>query len=316
MNNFLKDLKSFVRYKKKVVCIFYRRSHMRLGSYQLRCKQLQDYVNQNSQRIHVFKFHVSTIYNPIFVKLIVRLLSNFSSTMVVHKDAYHVFDDHLLEYCKKYFQYVCIDPIDANISQVNMKSYDAVICSSQKQYSFISTKLKMPAIINIHLPNIIFNDVNSDNLIKNKVIYFGEKHNFYLPDPLKKLVEIYDYKGELGPREYKLLTTAMFHYAVRPDYQNVSNDVITPPTKILTAAYCERPIIISKRSTDALDLLGAEYPFFIENLISNEACDEILNDKNHYRVAIKKMLEIKRTHTFQRQMENYEHLALQSRASL
>ncbi|NKX44726.1 hypothetical protein [Roseicyclus persicicus] len=162
------------------------------------------------------------------------------------------------------------DPIDRPISATPRAHVDLHIASSQAQAKALTALLRAwgrtsaKVGLVLHQPDLRLSAATPPPRDRLRAAYFGNPDNAHLPGDLADRVAVHDVGFSDGmARNLQLFGTANFHFAVRPEAQARSDDVIKPLTKAVTAAVCGAPILINRHSHDAEDLLGHDYPYLV-----------------------------------------------------
>ncbi|MDK3075685.1 hypothetical protein QO034_21695 [Sedimentitalea sp. JM2-8] len=101
-------------------------------------------------------------------------------------------------------------------------------------------------------------------------VYFGALENTIATDAIRERVTFLkaDQANEVAPL-FRQLAKFNLHYCIRRPA--ISTEVIAKPfTKGFVASHIGVPVLISKNVDDALDLLGNDYPFVVEDTAERE----------------------------------------------
>ena len=172
------------------------------------------------------------------------------------------------EILKRRAQGVLFDYVDSNMAKVPMRDADIHLCASQAQYDYMTRKQRRvsPASVAL-LPH------GYDCRVKRcapatgavQAIYWGALKNTHIPPAIAR--EIFVIDGEVAPSAKILdeLSQYRVHYGVRIASSGAGKKIIFKPlTKAANAAACGANIIINRDAHDAVDLLGADYPYLVD----------------------------------------------------
>ena len=257
--------------KKPTPVIFlYRHSLKRHGSTQMRCLQMNEIMKRyGSERfsykalpvpklpiLGMYEIWVRTLPREaifIFVKDVIDRLS-VSALSLIHKRSIAIMHD----------------PVDREISKTPKNFVDIHIASSITQKRYIDEILRVNGSrskveILLHQADLRLPPTMDSPQKSLKSIYFGEMQNCLMMPELERFIEVVAVKSNVDfLNKMDRLPNANFHYAVRPPEQATSHEVIKPLTKASVAAKYHSPIMINRAAHDAEELLGVDYPYFVD----------------------------------------------------
>ena len=236
---------------KKDIAIIYSRGTSQIGSIQMRLVQSTGhakYVNP-SLNIKGFCLQSDEIYkisnsNVILTKFAVEDISNFD----------------LLQLSKS--NTVFADIVDSKVNIIKLRRIDKVIASSNLQYNFFKDQNLKNVNLIYHTSDFRLKDTEAQQVFFS-IAYFGSMSRIpkdFLGIPDLSVIKVplsYD-AFRKKPIYVKKLTEHSSHITVGP---TVDKLVFKPFTKGLIASSIGATTLISKDDTEALSLLGQDYPY-------------------------------------------------------
>jgi len=173
---------------------------------------------------------------------------------------------------------VAMDHIDRGLDRMPEAGIDLHIASSIAQQRDIEARLESLGQesgrcgLLLHQADIRLADGVKIPTDRFAPAYFGHPANAAFADRLRDRVTIVD-AGESADMDKNIaaFATANFHYAVRPPEQTVYPHVFKPLTKAVTAAACGAPVMVNRTAPDAEALLGADYPYLLDDVTAEGA---------------------------------------------
>jgi hypothetical protein len=256
------------------VFFVYRRSSVRFGSTQMRCFQLCEILKRHGSGR--FAFDTMMIRN-LSVEPARQLWARtrpYGAIYIFVKDAIERLSAAALERLHVRAAAIVHDPIDRKLSLTPRRHVDLHIAASFAQQEalvrqFAATGDAQARVgLLLHQPDLRLHDFG-EALPRDRLrpAYFGDPANAFLPPRLAPRIPVVDVGMTRSMGDHiARFATANLHYAVRPQEQVTSNDVIKPLTKAVTAARCGVPVMVNRTAPDAEALLGADYPYLIDEI--------------------------------------------------
>ena len=252
------------------VFFVYKRSSRYLGSTMMRGFQLCEILKQHgSGRFEYAMKPIPTMRFGAMRSLWARRQPP-GSVFVFVKDAIDRLDEGALGILHARAAAVLHDPIDRSIEDTPLRHVDLHLATSCVQHEALTLHLAGAGATSgllLHQPDTRlfgFLDLPSDKL---HPAYFGNPINAFLPGPVVERVPLVDVGMTEGmDASWRSFATANFHYGVRPAEQVGHQTVFKPLTKATTAAVCGAPIMVNRTAHDAEALLGADYPYFVDQI--------------------------------------------------
>lgn len=168
---------------------------------------------------------------------------------------------------------ICADYVDGDVEQILRREADVHIASSLKQARQIAdlqsaqcSKAKSSGAVFtlLHAADTrlfgVSTRVPKDRL---RMAYVGERSNCWIGDDLAKWIDVIP-AGNRVEFESSLARLENYnaHYCVRP---TLAQPYVTKPfTKGMIAAACGAVPLLTRSTPDAEELLGSNYPYFVE----------------------------------------------------
>ena len=162
---------------------------------------------------------------------------------------------------------VLFDYLDADLESVSMRGAGIHVCASKAQYQYMERTQRpsnsgsvafLPDGYDCRLPRC------APTTGPVRTAYWGASKNTYIPEAINN--KIYSIDGTAEPTTDTLnrLSKYRLHYCVRKPCVDIGKTIFKPLTKAANAAACGANIIINRDAYDAVDLLGTDYPYFVD----------------------------------------------------
>lgn len=250
------------------VHFIHTRSSARLGSTQMRCFQLCEIMQRHGSG----RFTYHTMRVPNFG--IAGLDHAWAATrpkgavFIFVKDAIDRLSPAARALLHRRAAAIVHDPIDRQLRKTPLSDVDLHLASSVSQHHALEARLAGRARTGLllHQPDLRLPDAPDLPTDRLRPAYFGDPANMFLTAEIAEQVAIIDVglAADMASR-LPLFAQANLHYAVRPEDQILDQDVIKPLTKAVIAARCGAPVMVNRSAPDAVDLLGADYPYLIDS---------------------------------------------------
>lgn len=180
---------------------------------------------------------------------------------------------------------VVFDYVDADMATVPMHGADIHLCASYAQYHYMTREQRHVS------PNSVALLLHGyDNRLQScaptsgaaHAVYWGALENTRIPPALADNILLISGATEPSADIMRTLSWYRLHYGVRVPSMDVRQTIFKPLTKAANAAACGANIIINRDAHDAVDLLGADYPY----LIDADDDDNIVKTFEHARKGV------------------------------
>lgn len=240
------------------------------------------------------------------------------AVVIFLKGAEHSFDDDGLFELRDAVRGLCIDHVDGTmrgrapaIADVQIAASIAGFRTLRRLTEGYGATQKFDGVARLlthHAdPRIVRRSGFSDQRLH--IGYFGAPNNTKIPKALEDAVHAPPLRPGGGFSDIlHAVRRSNMHYAVRPRPANAKGNFHKPFTKGFNAANANANIIINRDADDALEHLGADYPF----LIDDNSDENIINGVRHakdafgsaeWRYGLEVMDEVRRQCSQERIME-------------
>lgn len=172
------------------------------------------------------------------------------------------------------------DPIDGKFEARDFKIYDAVVSASFAQLEWLRKHVqeKPSYFVNQRLDSRLPQPCESHERFR--IGYFGGLENCAHREEIEGMVDLVDTPTKV-PDWMNELPKYAAHYAVRP----VMNGVFKPFGKGYLAGYYGAPMVVGYKEPDAMFLLPADYPFWVEEARPAETVGMLKHLQSSFRSA-------------------------------
>ena len=257
------------------VVFLHRQGLVSAGSKLMRCDQLRDMAERYlGDR---YDFSVQSQRPLRGAKGLKAAQDSLRDAIVIMlKGTPKLFGDEGMSALRKTTRALCIDYVDTNMEWKYSRFADVHISPSIAGMAILRGLLaaqgsEVPDAIVAHLTHHAdprlqgFGPLQADTL---KAVYLGNPKNTLIPASQADRVTVLKYPSD---REIAVafdnLKQFNLHYAVRPEGQSSRRNLSTtkPFTKGFVAAAVGANVVASQDSDDALNYLGADYPFLVRD---------------------------------------------------
>lgn len=254
------------------VIFLHKRGHATSGSKIMRCDQLCQVANETIGG--GWRFDVVGLPHFRNAKALNTLIEDLSGAVVVFlKRAYNVFTPDQLRRLGDSAGKLVVDHVDAPTHPLPEYPFDLHLCASIAGTHALRTQLNGPnapavgaparveTLIHHSDPRIKLNDFSQDDALR--LGYFGMPQNAVLP---RHGVELPQYDGSEASEDFlSRMTETNVHYAVRSVPRRNPKLQFKPFTKGFNAAAAGAHVLVNRDVCDAVEHLGHDYPFFVED---------------------------------------------------
>jgi hypothetical protein len=267
--------------KQKKIVFIYRKNKMYLGSTLMRSVHLRHIITPHLP--DNYQTELSAVPTGFFKyrQSIWASKQSFGSILFFTKDTLRELSPSVISILKKNNCYICVDYVDSDLNKIHEKYVDVHIASSFKAIREIEnlkkkrmdSKIQFDGIIRILHHNVDYRiyDISPSQDNNLNIAYVGNKDRLFLPKELQKKVCILDAaKAHKFNRSIKHIHKYNMHYCVSPPGITSQEIVVKPFTKGFTAAVLKANVIINREADDAEELLGSDYPYFVDSHDTND----------------------------------------------
>ena len=254
-----------------------------LGSAHMRGDQLVSMLSpylENRLSLRVVPFHAG-LMPPAAMAALAHWLPANPIVIIVKSAAKGLTRGHLAP-LKRRGALIGFDSIDMPVSEIDFDLFDFHISASLAGHRAIERRLvetgrsKVPVELMHHHADPRISAGRPGTLDQFRCGYLGMPENVYIPPEIRRDVETHYVKYPTDFEKCLPRVRALsLHYAVRPPDQgrDVSDRGFKPFTKGFTAASCGANILVNRTIDDAEELLGRDYPYFVDSLAEAEVSD-------------------------------------------
>ena len=205
---------------------------------------------------------------------------------------------------------VCIDYVDGDLRNMRAEGVDIHLSCSlagKREMERLQAESRASGRPIAGRVGLLFHNVDSRLLEvgplpgdRLRCAYFGSTRRAFLPEAVARRVTVLDAGDTKAARQsISRLADYNFHYCVSPAMSHAPRIVRRPFTKGFTAAAVGANVIVNCAVDDAVDLLGADYPYLVQDL-SEESVLERLEfaaesfGGAEWRLAAGRMAELRR----------------------
>jgi hypothetical protein len=205
---------------------------------------------------------------------------------------------------------VCIDYVDGDLRNMRTEGVDVHLSCS------LAGKREMERLQSESLSSgrpiagtvaLLFHNVDSRLLgigplpdDRLRCAYFGSSRRAFLPDAVARRITVLDAGNTRAARQsIARLADFNFHYCVSPTLSHAPRIVRRPFTKGFTAAAVGANVIVDRAVDDAVDLLGADYPYLVQDVSEGSVLERLAYATDSFggpewRLAAERMAELRR----------------------
>lgn len=260
----------------KPTCLFLKRLSLPgrpLGSALMRGDQLSAMVRpflQDICDVRLMPFHADLTPPALLSQFVAR--SAPGSMVIFVKTAARGLTHRHTKALKQRGVSIGLDVVDLPLSEIDTPLFDFFIAASLAgqralQDHLVEQNEEKPVYLIHHHADPRLTDLEIAPDRPFKCAFLGLTENAHIPPALVDDVTILHTKtGRDFERILPKLAEIPLHFAVRPSAKHGPQRSYKPFTKGFTAAACRAAILINRDADDAEALLGADYPFFIDDL--------------------------------------------------
>lgn len=241
-----------------------------LGSTIMRSAQLARAIESNYG--NEYQVSVSSLPKTSYDKLIWAARQPSHSLLFFTKTTIQKFSQKLLDFLHLKGIVTCLDYVDMDLS-ISKKYRPRFHISASIQGEIILSELlansgqdKNVRLVH-HMADerlVDFCPKKQDNV---RAVYFGNPGNTILTEKIRQQIVALDAGTDVRFQEnMNQLKDFNLHYCIRRPVDNKGQIIAKPFTKGFTAAYCHSPVIIDRSEFDAIQLLGSDYPFVVDDI--------------------------------------------------
>jgi hypothetical protein len=216
-----------------------------------------------------------------------------------------------LEILKKIKCFTCYDYVDTDLRVMPSTGFDIHIAASHSAFNKLNTiqkqKIELNQISNGKVMLLmhngderLYNLKDNTNKIDFQMTYLGSRATTFIPQKLEKELTYLEASNEKSMQAaIPLLHRFNFHYCIRSSSKNIAGAVICKPfTKGFNAALLGANLITQRNTDDAVELLGSDYPYFIDSNDEGEIINKLIYAKksfmsNEWKIALERILNMK-----------------------
>ncbi len=200
-----------------------------------------------------------------------------------------------LEILKKNKCFTCYDYVDTDLRKMPSIGFDIHLAASHSAYKKLTFIQKQKIELNqISTGKVMLLLHNGDERLYNfkgfinennfQMTYLGSRATTFIPQELEKELTYLEASSEKTMQAaIPLLHSFNFHYCIRNSSTNMIGAVVCKPfTKGFNAALLGANLITQRNTDDAIDLLGSDYPYFVNSNDEEEIIDKINHAKNSF----------------------------------
>ncbi|HET7204882.1 MAG TPA: hypothetical protein VFI92_16095 [Steroidobacteraceae bacterium] len=294
---------------KEIVFVF-RRSQFRHGSTTMRAHQL---CRQVAPHLPAgWRASLSGLPTPGFplLQLLWAKRMKAGTALFVTKHAAKKLLPETLALLHRRRCVICLDYVDGDLRNMRAEGVDVHLSCSlagKREMERLQAESRSSGRPITGRVGLLFHNVDSRLLgtgplpgDRLRSVYFGSMRRAFLPEAVARRIEVLDAGNtQAARRSIARLADYNFHYCVSPAVSFAPRIVRRPFTKGFTAAAVGANVIVNRAVDDAVELLGADYPYLVQDL-SEEAVLERLAFATEsfggpeWRLAAERMAELRR----------------------
>ena len=259
--------------QKTKVKFLYRAGHVNQGAKIMRCDQLCEIANQFLAE--AYEFEAMALPRPGQFRKQRELVETLKGSIIIFlKRADRAIEPTILEELRQSVRGMAIDYVDAAMLPWADVPMDVHFCASFTAKKTLDVMLNGPfgppinartsAQLVLHHADPRLKPVSRSNE-KMAMGYFGKPSNAFMTESISKLVSDTNREADPEGRFLQGIERYDLHYCVRKVANSNPKLAIKPFTKVFNAAACGANVLINKQVPDAIDLLGKDYPFMVED---------------------------------------------------
>ena len=199
-----------------------------------------------------------------------------NSIVFVTKACIQYFTSELISALHKKDIKVCFDYADSDFSIGPQGLPDMHVCTSYTQLNYLKNYQKnnpsFSGLVSLVLQNydLALLDFQSKDMGTFRCAYIGTPARTFLTQKIEQKLTILEALGVQGMRGVlPSLSDFNAHYAVRIPQEE--NSLLAKPfTKGFVAAACNSVLLTDRKTHDAIEFLGEDYPYLVDGLNENE----------------------------------------------
>lgn len=268
--------------KDRKLIFVYRRSGLERGSTQMRAHQLVKLIAPHIPEIDLDLRKMST--QPELQRLWARFVPR-GAVLFFTKTAARVLDTRAIDILKSRGCKICLDFVDTSFARLPKQDLriDAYVSPSISGVKALKDRIGLDAPIHVVLHSGDSRLYGSQTKVPEdrlRPVYWGKPSNWLHSDAISERVTLLDASTvELATESIKNLPRYNMHYCVRPAERRES---VVPFTKGANAALLGAPVLVSRDVQDAEELLGADYPYMIEEPTERAALEMLERAKSTF----------------------------------
>jgi hypothetical protein len=246
-----------------------------LGSAYMRGDQLVEMIRPHldeTYALRVLPFHAGILPGLAMNALAHAIPKN--SIIIFIKTASKGLTQRYLEPLRRRGAVIGLDSVDTPISEIDFDLFDFHIAASisgrralQERLEFAGRRERPVELLLHHAdPRLRIDGMRMHDHFR--CGYVGMPENLFVPSDLRSQVDtIYvKHPSDFGSA-IPLIRQFSLHYAVRPNQQETDSHVraFKPFTKGFVAASCGANVLVSRHTDDAVELLGDDYPYLVDD---------------------------------------------------
>ena len=231
----------------------------------MRCDQLAAMARQHLNAQH-WTFEVMAMPREGQLRKQRRMTEDVRGAIVIFlKRAWKVVDPAILNTWRDAVGAMAIDYVDARTTPQPTVAIDVHIAASGALERHLTSAHAMARVMRLdHHADPGLSTGTAQNGLR--LAYFGRKSNRTLPRPVRHRILEPDYDGGVvAPDIQRAMMQANMHYAVRDMDDQTHRNSFKPFTKGFNAAAVNAHVLVNRQVDDAVDWLGPDYPFLIED---------------------------------------------------
>lgn len=290
----------------KSVYLIYPRAHEKTGSTQMRVFQLKQIIESyGTKKIEIHDIEVSNLRLEVFWKIWSKKIRK-GSILIFCKYAIDRIPASILAKLKSERGcIISVDYIDRSLRNFDLSIVDIHIASCTSQFNYLNTfeTEKSKVILLPHQADNRLNTILETHKTK-KICYLGENANLFIPIKHIQNISSIPYNGRVTIDTLRVLSKFRFHYCIRPSHQITDMNCFKPPTKVMNAIALNAVPLISIDQTDAVDILGEDFPFILRDL-TEKGFDDIFKKINYDQDLYDTSIEIIRAKNLENSFQKF-----------
>ena len=227
------------------IYFLFSQRHASFGSTVMRGQQLSEMVEAHFPDHDVYYTSESDIHNAV---------------VFVTKSLFTGENEEMFRRLKAQGNVILADIVDSKINRLHLDYADVIISASYAGHAYAQKAAGGKPVMRLthHVDPRIAAGNRAETFSAG---YFGEPANAFLREPVAARLRVHHVSTrKQRPRWIRFLPGYNFHYAVRTGKRP---DGAKPFTKGFTAAHCAANILVQPSEGDAMEYLGADYPFLL-----------------------------------------------------